>query len=155
ADLVDLVDEYDAILLAGGERARLDLFVVDQARGLFLDQDRPRRLDGQLAPLRLLARQRGEHAAQLLRHFLHAGRRHDLDAEIHLRLDLDFALVQRAFAQLFAQLLARLGIARLGRLRLADEAQMLARRRQQGFEQAVFRAVFGLRAHLRLGLFAR
>ena len=49
-----------------------------------------------------------EHALQLLRQFLHAGRRHDLDARRHrAQLDLDLALVELALAQHLAEALAR------------------------------------------------
>ncbi len=44
-DLVDLVDEDDAVLLAVGQRLRLDLLVVDELAGFLLDQQRPRLRD--------------------------------------------------------------------------------------------------------------
>jgi hypothetical protein len=42
-DLVDLVDEDDAVLLAGLDRLLADLVLVDQLAGLLLDQLRPAR----------------------------------------------------------------------------------------------------------------
>ena len=107
------------------------------------------------ALLAALAGKRLEHAAQLARHLFHAGRRHDLDADVLRDVELDLAIVERAFAQLLAQFLARVGIARIGRwLRLVGEADALAAR-QQRIEHAILRAILGLRAHARLGLLAR
>ncbi len=91
-----------------------------------------------------------------LRHLLHAGRRHDLDADVDRGLDLDLAIVERAFAQLLAQFLARVAVGRARRLRrLAAEPKRLLPARQQRVEDAVLGAILGLRAHLRLGLLAR
>src|SRR5262249_24858433 len=59
-DLVDLVDEDDAVLLAVGQRLRLDFLVVDELAGFFLDQQRPRLCDGELALLTALPRERLE-----------------------------------------------------------------------------------------------
>ncbi len=154
-DLVDLVDEDDAVLLAVHQRLRLDLLVVDQLAGFLFDQQRPRLSDRELALLAALARERLEHAAQLAGHFLHAGRRHDLDTDVLRDVDLDLAIVERALAQLLAQLLARVGVARIGRRqRLVGEADAGAAR-QQRIENAILRAIVGLRAHARLGLLAR
>src|SRR5690606_9396406 len=75
-------------------------------------------------------------------------------AEIDLQVQFDLALVQRAFAQLLAQLLARVVLARVRLLRLAGEADALAAR-QQRVQHAFLGAVLGLRAHARLGLLAR
>src|SRR5450432_3691904 len=155
ADLVYLVDEDNAVLFARGKRARLDFLVVDHLRSFFLDQQRPRRGDAELAPLTLLPGQRGKHATQLLGHFFHARRRHDFDAEIYLCFDFDVTRIQCAFAQLLAQLLPSLGVASLDRLRFAGEPQRLLTRRQERIEDAVFGAILGLAADLRLGLFAR
>ena len=55
-NLVDLVDEDDAVLLAVLDRLLLDLLVVDQLAGFFLDQQRSRLGDAQLALLRAAIR---------------------------------------------------------------------------------------------------
>src|SRR5690606_21979897 len=89
-------------------------------------------------------------------------RRHDVDPDVGGQLELDLALVEFAGAQLAAQFLPRLRFLRR-RLRadidrgLAAEAEARLRRlaaRQQRIEDAVFRALLGLGAHLLLGLLA-
>ena len=150
-NLVDLVDEDDAVLLARVERFGFDLLVVDEMRGLLLHQQRTRSLDRELALLRLVARHLREHAAQLVGHLLHARRRHDLDADIDLGFDLDFAIFERTFAQLLAQLLARVRVERLRR-RLIPARRAA---RNQCIEDALFGAILGLRLYRRLGRLAR
>src|SRR5690606_15722969 len=162
-DLVDLVDEHDAVLLAGFDRRLAHLVLVDQLRGLFLDQLRSRGPDRELARLRLRAAQAGEHLPQLLAHFLHARRGHDVHAHVRRQLQLDLALVELAGTQLATQLLARVRFLRrrlsadVDRGRLHAEAEARLRRlapRQQGVEDAVLGALLGLGAYLLLGLLA-
>jgi hypothetical protein len=89
-----------------------------------------------------------EHLAQLRAHLLHAGRRHDLHTHVHGEIQLDLALVQRAFAQLLAQFLA--GVAVDGRCRwriVAPVSRRALPARQQGVEDAILGAVLSLRAY--------
>src|SRR3546814_16230547 len=56
------------------------------------------------------------HLLELLRHFIHARRRHDVHTDIDREFEFDFALVELAFAQLLAQFLPGIAVAhrRLG-----------------------------------------
>ncbi len=108
------------------QRPGLELLLVDQLAGLFVDQQLQRFADLELARARARAAQVLEHRLQLLRHFLHAGRRHDFHADGHCaHLDLDLALVELALAQHLAEFLPRLGIARRCRL-VGREAHAVA-----------------------------
>jgi len=100
-----------------------------------------------------LSAHRREHAAQLLRHFFHAGRRHNIDTDVHGRFDFDFATIERAFAQLLAHFLARIGIAVIGLSGLAHESVQLTFW-DQCVEDAFFGAILSLGLHLRLRLVA-
>ncbi len=98
----------------------------------FLVGERLQRL-GNAHPLHLAPRAAHllEHALDLARELFHAGRRHHLHLRREQRdLDLDLALVERAFAQHLAEFLARRGI---GRLHVLDVD--LARRRKEHVEQ--------------------
>ncbi len=118
------------------------IFFVDAARGLFLDQQAEGFLHGQLARLGLALGQAGEHAAQLLGHFLHAGGRHDFHVRRRLGdLDVDLRVVQLAFAQALAEDLAGVVFLALGL------AVGVARRRQQRVQDAVLGGIFSLGAH--------
>ena len=134
---------------AAASALRLDVVVVEQPRGFLVGQLLHRVGDGRLELLAPSAAHLLEHALDLARQFLHAGRRHDF----HLRrkrrdLDLHFAVVERAFAQHLAEFLARGGVDRLH----VGEVH-LAHRRQQHVEQALLGGVGGVVAHLaRLGL---
>ena len=77
---------------------------------------------------------------QLVGHFFHARRGHDLHA--HRRfvdLNLDLFVVQLAFAQFLAKQLAGAGVFAAGRL----VAKTTPRGRQQGIEDALFSGIFG------------
>src|SRR5690606_7889274 len=165
-DLVDLVDEDDAVLLAGLDRGFAHVVLVDQLAGLFLDQLRARGLDRHRALVGLAAGLLREHRPQLLAHLLHARRGHDVDADVDRGLDLDLALVELAGAQPAAQLETGLGFAR-GRLGAdvdgggglpggaeAEAGRRTLTARQQRIEDAVFGALLGLGADLLLGLLA-
>jgi hypothetical protein len=107
-DLVDLIEEDDAVLLDVLQRLGLDVLVVDQARGLFVGQRLHRVADLHLAHALLAAAHVLEHALDLLRQVFHAGRGEDLHAGLGRgNLDFDFLVVQFAFAQLLAEFLAR------------------------------------------------
>ena len=79
-DLVDLIDEDDAVLLGIPERLHLEILFVDHLAGFFIGQQLEGFLDLELAGLGACTAQILEQALQLLRQVLHAGRRHDLDA---------------------------------------------------------------------------
>jgi len=72
-DLVDLVEEHDAVLLDCGQRLLLGLLVVDQAPGFLLGQQLHRLAHLELAGLATALPEVGEHALQLLRQVLHPG----------------------------------------------------------------------------------
>ena len=105
-DLVDLVQEDDAILLDIGQRGELDVLIVDQLAGFLVHQQLHGVGNAHLALARL-ARQPLHHALQLVGQFLHAGRPHDADVRHRLRhVDLDFLVIEFALAQALAELLA-------------------------------------------------
>ena len=140
-DLVDLVDEDDAVLLDRLQGACLELFLVDQAHRLFVADQLQGLGDLQLAGLLLALAHAGEQVLQLVGHLLHAGRGHDLHAgRVVGHLDVDFLVVQLAFAQALAEQLA--GVAVLA-CRLVAEAHGGTRGRQQGIEDALFGGVLG------------
>ena len=126
-DLVDLVDEHDAVLFDRSHGCNLQILLVDELRGLlFLDQCE-RILHLELASPRAALVEILEQALELVSHLLHAGRRHDLDADGRgLHVDLDLPLVEGAFAQHLAEALARVAL-----------SVQLARPRQESVEQPV------------------
>jgi hypothetical protein len=141
SDLVDLVDEDDAVLLRAGERRGADLVLVDQLGGFLLDQQLHRLGDLQLARL-------APRAAELLLNMprscsvISSMPGGPMISSCLLRLgdvDLDLLVVQLAFAQLLAEHLARRAVA--GRF-------LAARRRDQRVQHAVLGGVLGARAHL-------
>ena len=99
----------------------------------------------------------------MLAHVLHSRRGHDVHADVHRDVKFHFTLVQLAGAQLLAQFLAG---GRFLRRRLCTNIhrggvggiEAKARRGfalgQQGVKDAIFSALFGLRAHLGTGLCA-
>ena len=103
-DLVDLVDEHDAVLLGVLDGADLELLLVDHLRGFLVHQQLQRLLDLELALPGPAAAQILEHALELLGHFLHAGRRHDFHAHGHrAHFDLDFPVVQHGLRAAFSE----------------------------------------------------
>jgi len=152
-DLVDLVDKDDAVLLDRFQGAGLEVFFVDQARGFFVADQLEGFLDLQLAALLLALAHVGEEVLQLVGHLLHPGRCHDFHAgRAFGDLDVDFLVIQLAFAQALAEQLAGVGIARLHWL--LGEAHRTCRR-QQGVENAFLGGVLGAVAHLVHLLFAQ
>ena len=79
ADLVDLVEEDDAVILDGGDGLLLQLFRVDQAGRFLFDQRLHGLLDLDLALLLLVLAQVLEQPLQLVGHLFHARRGHDFD----------------------------------------------------------------------------
>ena len=91
-----------------------------------------------------------EHALDLRREFLHARRRQDFHLRLHRRdFDLDFSVVELAFAKFLAEFLPCRAVA-LGRA----FGKSVARLRQQHVEDALLREVCRLVAHAARLLFA-
>ena len=154
--LVDLVDEDDAVLLGVVQRRGLDVVLVHQLGGLFVHQQLARLGDLDLARLALARAHLREQALELLGHLFHALRAHDLELRLGLgQVDLDFLVVQRAFAQALAHHLTGRVVGRRGGRRGVEAHRRRARHRHQDVEDAVFGRVFGgaaLAAHLQLTL---
>ena len=151
-DLVDLVEENDAVLLDRFERLLLGVLVADQPSGFFLGQQLECLAHFQLAGLPAALPDVLEHALQLLRQVFHSRRGEDFHAGTDRRdLDLDFLVVELAFAQHLAETLARRAFLAL-RFGLAKADA--ARRRQQRVEDAIFGGFFGAKLNLGRGLFA-
>ncbi len=154
--LVDLIDEHDAVLLARFDGRGAHIVFVDQFARFFFDQQRARCLDGELALLGFAAAQIGKHLAQLLAHFFHARRGHDVHAGVHRHFQFDLALVQLAVAQHATELDAGVVILRGGlvarRFRIKPDTGRATW--QQCVQDAVFGTLFGLVAHAHLGLLA-
>ncbi|MNO80688.1 hypothetical protein D3C76_719020 [compost metagenome] len=142
---VDFVDEHDTVLFNRFQGLGLELFFVDQAARFFLADHLQRFLDLELARLALALAHVGEQVLQLVGHLFHARRRGNLDAHGIRHFDLDFLVVQLAFAQALAEQLAGVGIAAGLRGFFAEAGD--PRLRQQGVEDAVFGGVFGAVAH--------
>ncbi len=123
----------------------LELFLVDQAARFFIANHLQRFFNLQLARLALAFAHVGEQALQLVGHFFHAGRRGNFDAHCIGHFDLDFLVVQLAFAQALAEQLAGVGVGAGLRGFLGEAAD--PRLRQQGVEDAVFGGVLGAVAH--------
>ena len=124
-DLVDFVDEHDAVLLGVVHCARLEFVFIDHFRRFLIDQELQCFLDLELALAAAAAAQVLKHPLQLLRHFLHARGRHDFHAHrCRAHLDFDLAIVEFALAQHLAETLSRLVVARR---RLAGKAGLGAR----------------------------
>src|SRR5450631_1142306 len=112
-DLVDFVDENDAVLLGVLDGAYLELLLVDHLRCLLVDQQSQGIFDFQFARTGAVLAQTLEHALQLLGHLLHPRGRHDFHAQrARAHLDLDLAIVEFAFAQHFSETLPRIAVAR-------------------------------------------
>src|SRR6202041_2871818 len=148
-DLVDFVDEHDAVLFGVLDGAQFHFFFIDHLGRFLIDQELQRLLDLEFAGTRASPAQILEHALQLLGHFLHARRSHDFYTDRHgANFDFDLAIVQLAFAQHFAKALPRVVVFRTG---VARKARLGAR--QQDIEDPVFGAVGRAGAHLRHFLF--
>ncbi len=142
-DLVDFVDEDDAVLLGILHGADLQLFFIDDFRGFFIEQKLRGILDLELALARAPAAQALKHALQLLRHLLHARRRHDLDPErARAHVDFDLALVEFALAQHLAKALPGVAVPRRSVL---HEPRLRAG--QEHIEDALLGCVRGPVAH--------
>ena len=101
-----MIDDGERRLLLGAEIAAADLLVRVGGEAVELephvDATRLERLgDGHLLQLSPPATQLLEHALQLARQILHAGRRHDLHLRREQRdLDLDLAVVELALTRI-------------------------------------------------------
>ena len=100
ADLVDLVDEHDAVLFHRFQRPGLELLLIHH-RGCGLLGEQPHRLFHlELAGAGALVAHRLKHVLQLAGHFLHAGRGHDLHPHGRkLQFHFHFHVVQIAAPQ--------------------------------------------------------
>ena len=149
-DLVDFVEKHDAVLLDRFKRLLLGFLVVDQPPGLFLGQQLHGLAHLELAALAAALPEVLEHALQLLRQVFHSRRSEDFHAGADRRqLDLDFLVVELAFAQHLAETLARRAFLAL---RLGFGEADAARRRQQRVEDALLGGLLGAEAHLGGGL---
>ncbi|MNN30082.1 hypothetical protein D3C81_1437180 [compost metagenome] len=123
----------------------LEFFLVDQAARFFIANHLQRFFHLQLARFALALAHVGKQALQLVGHFFHAGRRSNFDTYGIGHFNLDFLVVQLAFAQALAEQLAGVGVAAglCGFFAEAGDACL----GQQGVEDAVFGGVFGAVAH--------
>ena len=88
--------------------ARAQLLLVEHPGGFLVRERLQRIAHAGACAVRAPAAHVLEHLLELLRHLLHAGRSHDVDADRNgAQLDLDLALVELSLAQHLAELLAR------------------------------------------------
>ncbi len=133
ADLVDLVEKHDAVVLDVLDRFLNDHVVVDQLVGLLGHEDPERILHGDGARLGALAEGFAEHVGEIDHADLAPGHAGNLEGRHGRRvgdLDLDLLVVQLVVAQALAEGLA-------------------GRHRRAGAHQRVDHALLGI--HLRLG----
>src|ERR1700722_14970718 len=107
ADLVDLVEEYDAVVLDHLDRFLRQLIVVEQLVGFLVDQDVVGFVHGDPARFGAAAAELAENVADRDRAHLRAGHAGDVEqrhaAAGGLHLDFDLLVVELARAQLFAE----------------------------------------------------
>src|ERR1700722_13138127 len=107
ADLVDLVEEYDAVVLDGLDRFLGELIVVEQLVGFLVDQDVVGLVHGDSARLGAAAAELAENIADRNGPHLRAGHAGNVEqrhaAAGGLYLDFDLLVVELARAQLFAE----------------------------------------------------
>src|SRR6185437_11358623 len=138
-DLVDLVQEHDAVLLDRLDRFLNKLVVVEQLVGFLVDQNVVRILHGDAPRLRAAATELAENIADIdgahlcARHPGYFEHRHAAAARLHF--DLDFLVVDLASAQPLAETFAR-------------------RRAGAGSNQGIDNALLGVQFRLRLYVFA-
>ena len=145
-DLVDLVEEHDAVLLDVLDRPRLQIVLVDELARLLLGQQPERLANPQPAGPGLPSAQVLEHALELAGHLLHAGRGHDLDPDRgHAQLDLDLPLVELPLTQHLAELLPGGGgpVAPVRAVAAADGGDSGPRGAQQDVQDTLLRRVLG------------
>ena len=107
-DLVDLIDEDNAVLFKHLERLGTNIVFIDKFGRLFFRQDLERLADQHFAGLALALSHLTKQAAQLLGHLFHTGRAHHLQGRGRARhIDLDAALGELALAEFFTKALAR------------------------------------------------
>ena len=108
-NLVDLIDEHDAVFLDCTHGLQLHVLLIDELAGFVLRKLLQRILNLKLSALRAAFAHVLKHALELLRHLFHARWCHDLDADrLGHDVHFDVAVVELAFAQHFAEPLARL-----------------------------------------------
>src|SRR5262249_48992091 len=124
ADLVDLVEEDDAVILDRGDRLLDQLLVVEKLVGFLVDKDVVRIAHGDAPRLGTIAKRFAEHLADV--HDADAGARHAGDLELRhaaarvAHFDLDLLVVKLAGAQALAEALARRRACRLADQRIED-----------------------------------
>ena len=149
-DLVDLVEEHDALLLDPVDRDGAQLFLVDALAGFLVGQQLERILDGHFARFLFVTCKTGKHALELLGHIFHARRAHDVHLGSLLRdFDIDLGRIEQPFAQPLAKSLAR------GVFFAQRRAVRGTGRRDQRVEYAIFGGIFGLGTHALHFLLAR
>jgi hypothetical protein len=112
-DLVDLVDEHDAVLLGVASIAcALDLVLVDQLGGLLVDQQLHGLADLQLARVLRLPPRCSETSLQLLAISSMPGGPHDVDAAGSGATSISISRRRAALAQHLAEFLPGVGAAR-------------------------------------------
>src|SRR3989441_1169357 len=116
-DLVDLVDENDAVVFDAVERLVHHVVYVDELLQLLVDQDAPRLVQVHRAAFFLLRQHLLQQLGEIDVGALYAlGRLHHLQPgkALLLHLDFDLALLERPLLELLAQLLAGAAAALLG-----------------------------------------
>ena len=147
-NFVDFVDKDNAVLLRRFDRTGLQFFFVNELGGFFVLNLFIGGLHGEAAGLFAVAAHFGKHALQLAGHFFHAWGRHNLHADRRTAdFDVDFFVVEFAFAQFFTEDLPGAAVALFLTLLAASGWQ-------QGVQDALFSGVLSAVGHLLHGLFA-
>ncbi len=114
ADLVDLVEKDDAVLLDGGDRLAHDHVLVEELVALLGHQHAVAVADRHFFRLGAGAERLAENVAEIEHAHLRAGHAGDLESRqvgrrTLLHRDFDLAVVERALAKLLAEFLTRVG----------------------------------------------
>jgi hypothetical protein len=123
ANLVDLVDEHDAVLLDGGDRLLQHLFLIEELVALFRQQHGVAFFHRHAAGLGAAGEGLAENLAEIEHAHRRAGHAGDIEGrQVHaagiLHLDLDLLIVELALAQHLAELLSGVGAGILSHQRI-------------------------------------